>query len=218
MDPWIEPLLRRLRDTRRDTLDLVANLSQDELDAKPGPQAWSVGEILDHLLKADEVYRADLAELFRRLDEGRRPEIHRSLSEFNIGLRWIPEPLTPLLAIPFGVFNLIAPAPLKQLVARVPIVSARNADRTSPEAGRPGDLLRAELAASIEDTTAFFEGRPSLPGERMRVTYPLIGTKSLPELLTFVADHEVRHQGQIRAAVGESARWPDERARPRHGR
>jgi len=205
MDPRIEPLLQELRDTRRRTLDLVAPLSQDELDAAPEPGAWSVGEILDHLLKADEVYRSDLSELFRRLDEGMPPEIHRSLSEFNLGLRWVPEPLTPCLLIPFSLFNLVAPAPVKQLVARVPIVSARNADRTSPEAGRAGDLLRKELAASIEATTALFDGdRPELPVDRMRVTYPLIGTKSLPELLTFAADHEVRHQRQVRATLRRS--------------
>lgn len=207
MDPRIEPLLQALRDTRRHTLDLVAPLSQDELDAAPEPGAWSVGEVLDHLLKADEVYRSDLSELLRRLDEGRPPEVRRSLSEFNLGLRWVPEPLTPCLLIPFSLFNSVAPAPLKQLVARVPIVSARNADRTTPVASRAGEALRAELAGSVEATAALFEGdRPELPVERMRVTYPLIGTRNLPELLTFAADHEVRHQRQIRATLRRTRR------------
>lgn len=200
-DPRIEPLLQGLRDTRRRTLERVASLSQKELDAAPEPRAWSVGEILDHLLNTDDVYQADLEELFRRLDEGRDPEVDRSLSEFDIGFRWIPRPLTPLLMVPLALFNFLAPPALRELLARTPIVPVRNAHRTTPRPGRPGKALRTELAASVGETAALFAGRDDLPVDRMRMSYPLIGTKTLPELLAFAADHELRHQRQIDATL-----------------
>jgi uncharacterized damage-inducible protein DinB len=201
-DPRLEPAVQGLRDTRRRTLELVAPLSQHELDTVPEPGAWSVGEILDHLLKSDQVYRADLSELFERFDRGLPPELHRSLSEFDLGVRWVPRSLTPLLTAPFAVFNWFAPPSLRRLATRAPILPVRNAERTTPRAGRPGESLRAELEASLEETTELLgRARGELPLDRMRVTYPLIGTKTLPELLVFAADHELRHQGQIESTL-----------------
>lgn len=201
-NPRLEPAVQGLRDIRRRTLELVAPLSQHELDAVPEPGVWSVGEILDHLLKSDQVYRADLSELFERFDRGLPPALRRSLSDFNLGLRWVPGPLTPILIAPFALFNWLSPPSLRQLVARVPMVAVRNADRTTPEPGRPGQTLREELETSLEEVVALFERAPGdLPVDQMRVTYPLIGTKTLPALLVFAADHEVRHQGQIESTL-----------------
>jgi hypothetical protein len=49
--------LERLERVRAGTLALVDGLSQEDLDRQPAGGGWSVGEILDHLLRAEAANR-----------------------------------------------------------------------------------------------------------------------------------------------------------------
>ena len=50
-------------DGRAKTLSLVRDLTQAQLDFSPSSRKWSVGEVLDHLVRVDEVFRDEYDEL-----------------------------------------------------------------------------------------------------------------------------------------------------------
>ena len=46
-----------LASARAQTLSLVATLTQRQVDFSPRAGSWSIGEVLDHLLRAEDNYR-----------------------------------------------------------------------------------------------------------------------------------------------------------------
>ncbi|MGH7320089.1 MAG: DinB family protein, partial [Candidatus Rokuibacteriota bacterium] len=75
-----ETELRRLEQVRIRTLALVEGVSQEELDRRPAGGGWSVGEVLDHLLRAEAANREQIAALVELARAGREPLIRRSLT------------------------------------------------------------------------------------------------------------------------------------------
>jgi uncharacterized damage-inducible protein DinB len=67
--------------TRERIAKLVRPLDLSKINEHPEPEGWSVGQVLEHLVTADELYEAPFAELMRtaRPDAGARVEviIHR---------------------------------------------------------------------------------------------------------------------------------------------
>src|SRR5947209_15349889 len=61
-----EELRRELSETREHMAKLVRPLDPAQLNEHPEPNGWSVGQVLEHLLRADEKYEAPLAELLRK--------------------------------------------------------------------------------------------------------------------------------------------------------
>lgn len=58
--------------TRERIVGLVRPLDPARLNEHPEPKGWSVGQVLEHLIVADELYEAPLGELLRaaRMDAG----------------------------------------------------------------------------------------------------------------------------------------------------
>ena len=61
---------------RQRTLELMAGLTQVQIEFSPGPGHWSVGEVVDHLLRGEALNRRDIAELIDMAKNGRRPYLH----------------------------------------------------------------------------------------------------------------------------------------------
>jgi uncharacterized damage-inducible protein DinB len=61
-----------LRSTRAETLRLCAGVTQEQSEFMPAPEKWSVGEVLDHLLLAEKLYRDIFATLIELQKSGRR--------------------------------------------------------------------------------------------------------------------------------------------------
>lgn len=61
MPPWSLRLLDALSRSDRRTADLVRGLSVAQLNWRPAPHAWSIGQCLGHLLAANEVYVSPMA-------------------------------------------------------------------------------------------------------------------------------------------------------------
>jgi hypothetical protein len=61
-----EELRRELSETRDHIAKLVRPLDDAKLNEHPEPNGWSIGQVLEHLLRADEKYDAPLAELLRK--------------------------------------------------------------------------------------------------------------------------------------------------------
>ncbi len=190
--------LDRFAAARRTTLDLTAALSQERLDAAPEGGGWSIGEVLDHLLRAEAVNRGELEELLRLAALGRRPYLRRELSPEGLAPAFVPPGLVPLLSLPASVLSALAPPALRELMVRTRLFPARASAAMRPRRGRPGEELRAELARSLAETRALVIGHPQLDDPRMAVHHPFLGTNDVPQILRLLAAHEERHQDQLR--------------------
>lgn len=167
-----------------------------------GGRRWSPGEVLDHLLLAERFYRGEMERLIELARSGRPAELRRSFADLDISVAFIPRPLLPLLEPPLAVANLFLPAALRDLMTRHAWVPAQNPTVATPRRGRPGDELRADLAASLAATRALFAANPGLDFSRMVHYHPLLGSNTVPRMLRFMTLHEQRHQDQLAAALG----------------
>ena len=88
-----ETTWRRFAGTRRKTLELAGSLTQEQMDFSPGRGKWSVGEVLDHLIQVDRVFRQELDELRRRwtAKDGGPVRLVRTLSESGLKLPLVPD-------------------------------------------------------------------------------------------------------------------------------
>lgn len=199
--------LSDLASARARTLHLVASLSQPQLDFAPQAGKWSVGEVLDHLLLAEALYRGEIAQLIELKRAGRRPYIRRSFDDINVSPLGLPDMVLPWLSLPLTVMNTFMPAFVRDLLTEYPILPARNPDRATPRPRRAAAELRAELLASQTDTRRLLSANADLDVREMILEHPLTGASNVPAILGFLARHESRHQVQIRR-VKSHPRFP----------
>jgi len=206
--PSEAPTLDRVRRVRRETLRLTGDLDQERLDRRPSPRRWSVGEVLDHLILSDRFYRGDVERLFELARAGERPVLRRSFADLDPSILFFPKRLLPLLEPPLAVMNLFMPRSLRDWIARNRLIPAQNPEISEPRPGRPAEELRHELAESLEETEAVFRDAEGLDLTAIEHYHPLLGKRDLAGLLDFIADHEERHQAQIREILSTRGR-PD---------
>lgn len=189
--------LDRFAAARAVTIAVTEPLSQAQLDFAPAPGRWSVGEIADHLLLAESLYRGEIARLVDLARSGARPYLRRTFDEINVAPLYLPTPILSLFSLPLGVMSRMMPSAVRNLVTEFPLLPTRNPGRASPRRGRPGADLRAALAASIAETTSLLARNADLDFDRMVSEHPLTGPSTVPQVLDFLARHERRHQGQM---------------------
>lgn len=183
--------------TRAHTLVAVERLRQEQFDFVPAPKCWSIGEVLDHMLRAERLNRAQVAQLIQLKKEGRRPELRLTFSDLNVSVAGLPGSLLPLFETPLTLMNVFVPDSLRNYLTRRNIVSFRNPDPATPQAGRPASELRGDLMASLQETERLFQHNLDLDYDEMFVQHPLLGRYDVPGLLRFMSAHEQRHQSQI---------------------
>ena len=189
----------RFRDTRSETLDLARDLTQEQLDFPSGPRKWSVGQVLDHLVRVDEVFREEYDELLRRWKKKRRGVgLFRTLSDAGFSLPLVPDAFLPLFDLPAAMAGVFIPRQVRQAVFSNRAVPAQAPGRIKPREGRKADNLRGELSEFQEYLEEFFADNPDVEWEKLRYYNPLCGFTNLPGVMSFIASHEERHQGQIR--------------------
>jgi DinB superfamily len=182
---------------RQRTLELVAGLTQVQIEFSPDPGRWSVGEVLDHLLLAEALNRRDIAELIALAKSGRRPYLKRTFADMNVSMAFIPKSMLPSLEVPFRLLSLVVPRSARELLTRYRLVPAQSPDVGTPRKGRFIDELREELHGSLQEMKALFEANPTLDYRAMIHQHPLMGVNNALQLLRIVALHEQRHQSQI---------------------
>jgi DinB superfamily len=182
---------------RQRTLELVAGLTQVQIEFSPDPGRWSVGEVLDHLLLAEALNRRDIAELIALAKSGRRPYLKRTFADMNVSMAFIPKSMLPSLEVPFRVLNMMVPRSARELLTRYRLVPAQSPDAGTPRKDRPIDELREELHGSLQEMKALFEANPTLDYRAMIHQHPLMGVNNALQMLRIVALHEQRHQSQI---------------------
>jgi hypothetical protein len=189
--------LEQLRAVRLHTLTLVQDLSQAQLDYTPEPGAWSIGEVLHHLILSERVLRGDMAALIERAKAGQTPYLYRSFAAFNARPAFIPACVLSLLEVPLSLLNMFTPAGIREYLVRNVPVRALAADVTLPLLGRPKAELYAELHSTLRETEALFAANLSLDYDQMRHQHPLFGVQTVPQLLRTLWLHEQAHQDQI---------------------
>jgi len=199
--------LEQLRAVRSRTLTLMQDLSQGQLDYVPEPGAWSIGEMVDHLILSEQVLRGDMAILIERAKAGQTPYLYRSFAEFNARPAFIPECALSFLEAPLGLLNTFTPAGIREYLVRNVPVRALAADVTIPRPRRTKAELYAELRSTLHETEALFAANPSLDYDQMRHQHPLFGVQTVPQLLRTLWLHEQAHQDQI-ARILASPQFP----------
>jgi len=154
--------LDRVSAVREKTLSLVRDLSQEELDYSPDNQQWSPGEILDHLIRADETYTNQLKRLIDLAKSGRRPFISVSLSQMDYSIPLIPRAFLPLADVPMGLLNIFVPSTLREGLLRNRVFAVSAPEALQPAGGRSGQELRRELVESLQRIAALFIDNPDV--------------------------------------------------------
>ncbi len=192
-----EDLLSDLDAARGQTLKLVAPLSQSQLDFSPRAGRWSIGEVLDHLLRSQKLYQDEIAELVALRRAGRRPYLRRTFRDVNVSPLFLPDAMLPWLDLPLTLTNRVLPDAVRDLLTALPILPSRNADRGAPRPRRAGVDLRRDLLASLASLRDLLAANADLDFRAMVSEHPLTGVSHVPRILAFLAQHERRHHRQI---------------------
>ena len=199
--------LERYKVIRQDTLAMVRNLTQAQSEFRPRPGAWSAGEILDHLVKSQQLYQAQFEKLARLFRNGQRTVLYLDHADIDFGLPFVPKMMMPLLAAPLAVINAFMPSAVREALVRNPLLPAGNPRASEPRAALPIDELRKALRESMDSQERFLAANADLPLEAMRVCHPTMGNNDIPALLRISAAHEERHQAQL-SALFRDPRFP----------
>ena len=156
----------------------VADVPPGTIDARPSPEAWSVGEVLDHLHRVE----AGVAKLLAvRVSKGRaagtllpaRAETEEELA-----------------------------AALARFEARTAATIGRRLEAPEmvrPQGGRSKEELLAALRASRAALLAAAAEGAAYDLAAVRHPHPTLGDLDLREWIVFLGRHELRHVRQIEA-------------------
>jgi uncharacterized damage-inducible protein DinB len=179
------------------TLAAIGPLSRVQLEFSPRAGRWSVGEIADHLVLSEGLYRGIFVELVALARAGRPTYRRNSFADVNVAPLYLPDALLAWMAVPLGLVTRLIPDRVISLVTEFPILPTRNPDVATPRAGRPGADLKADLSDSMARTRAIIESNADLDFSQLVSEHPLTGRTSVTQILGFLALHERRHQGQM---------------------
>ena len=196
-----DSVLELLREVRLDTLRLAEPLTQSEADMRPKPGEWSVGEVLDHLVISETLYREMIQRLIVLARAGKRPVIVQTLRDVNTRIPFVPAPLMPLMEIPLTVTNMFVPPFVRERIMTIRFAKAKAPSIAAPKAAKPLDQLRAELRQSVMETARLLQTNSDLDFRTMRYRHPVIGNNNVLQILRIVAFHERRHQAQIQEII-----------------
>lgn len=165
---------------------------------RPEPDRWSAGELADHLLRTELLWRGEIKELVALARAGRRPYLSRLLTDFPLpGAELLPPRLLALASVPLTLVNVFVPSAFIETFLRFRVVPAQAPPVIAPRPGRPAATLRRELASQREETEALLRDNADLDFRRLVYQHPLIGLSDAVGLLRVVTVHERRHQEQL---------------------
>ncbi|HEX6464200.1 MAG TPA: DinB family protein [Vicinamibacterales bacterium] len=193
----IDQRLAAFAGVRAQTLAGVAPLRQPQLDFRPREGSWSIGEIADHLILAEALYRGEITRLIAMVQNGERPYLKRSFADVNVSPLYLPDVMLSFLEVPFGMMSRMIPESVRSVVTQFPIVPIRNPDVATPRFGRPAAELREDLTNSLARTRALIEEHATLDFTRMVSEHPLTGAANVEQIFGFLTLHERRHHVQM---------------------
>ncbi len=165
---------------------------------RPRPDSWSAGELADHLLRTELLWRGEIEELVALVRAGRRPYLNRLLTDLPLpGAELVPPRLLALASAPLTIANALVPRAFIETFLRFRLVPAQAPPILAPEAGRPAETLRRELDIYRQQTETLFRDNTDLDFRRLVYQHPLVGLSDAVGLLRVITVHERRHQTQL---------------------
>lgn len=187
----------RARAIRADTLSLVSKLDQGQSEHRANSGKWSVGEVLDHLVKLDTLIVRELEVALNQSSRG-LPFVYRGIADVDTTIPWVLRPVLPLVEVPFGFFNTVLPQSVRRAFTGNRTIPLQAPGIIEPRFGRPIDTLRAELDATFHTLEQQQADKPGIDLNRLYYYNPITGLSSVAGLYRFVSNHEQRHQSQLR--------------------
>lgn len=161
-------LWEELEAARAEVLHAVEGLSQRQVDWKPSERDWSVGEVLDHLIRAEVATGKLTTRLTREAQAGGAPAVFpHDLEAFAELPPWPPGP---------------AEAP----------------DIVRPKGGQRVEELLAGLRAARTRSRESIEKLAACDPRRLRFVHFRLGDLDLAQWWRLQAQHDRVHFGQIR--------------------
>ena len=174
LKPALEELHARLAADLEALMGAVASLGQAQVDWRPAPDRWSVGEVLHHLILSNRSFALVVRKL---VDHGRR----EGLAARPDGRRSWPRLRT-----------------IADVQASGPV---RNPERVTPAHGLPVEQLRRELAESHRAVALQIPNLAGLDLAALRFPHPLGFELNLFQWVDIAGAHERRHLHQIETVL-----------------
>lgn len=200
--PELTEAVDGFRATRGRTLQMSAEISEEQAGLRAQPESWSIRQVLDHIIRAERAFRSYQGQAMERARAGETGTIRIGFREVDTRLRplpasWMPKP-TPIL---FGL-HAVTPFRIRVAVMRKPgpVWAA------APTVAVPGDErslneLRTDLRDEMQRTLELFERDLPDMVPRVRVAHPLYGSNNLWQMVRLMGAHEERHQHQLRGIL-----------------
>ena len=176
----------------------IQQLSQAQLDFRPGPKSWSVGQVAEHVALSERGLMNLVKSLFH--DPGGRRVLEVSYDQLPLTIQGLPTGVARLsfeLIRPFSFMTRFTPKSVVQFMLANPIVKAKAAPQSEPAHGK----ARAELAAFLTEvrhsTLQFLESVKDKDLSQFHWSHPLLGYQDLCGMLDLIASHDNRHIQQI---------------------
>lgn len=192
---------------RAQTIAAITPLNQVQLDFRSRPGSWSVGEVADHLVLAEALYRGEMERLVELVKKGERPYIRRSFKEVNVSPFFLPDPVLTMFQVPLGIMSRMIPQPVREMVTQFPLLPTRNPDIATPRPGRGAELIKKDLVDSLAQTRALIANNAGMDFASMISEHPLTGVTNVAQIFGFLTLHERRHHTQMER-VRTNPRFP----------
>ena len=196
--------LNRLLGIRRRTLSIVNRVGEGQSAFVPRRDAWSIAQVLDHIVLFEGLYRDAIGKLIELGKQGKPTKITYTLRDIDVSISALPGGVLSAMEIPLNVVNQFIPSFVRQTIVRFPVLAANSPKIAEPRTGLAMVSLREQLAASAKTTSELLT--PALPADprKMIISHPVLGINDVIDLLGMMAAHEERHQDQIRNILSDS--------------
>ena len=164
----VDALWREVQEARADVVREVEGVSQSQSEWRPAPDAWSIGEVIDHLTVAEVMTGKLTTKLTKEAAAGGAPAV-------------FPHDITEFAALP-------VPAS----------ASANAPESVWPTHGKPVSELLATLNATRERSRQSFDRLAACDPRALRFKHFRLGDLDLGQWWRLAADHDRVHLGQIR--------------------
>lgn len=179
MQPRTREVLDYLTAAERELNDAVAAVPEADRVRRPGPDRWSVAEILEHLSLVEYAIAGMLAQ---------HVEAARGS---GVGPERETEPVVPTV-------------PLARLLDRDARLTA--SARSQPTAGLGWDVARRAFGAARAQLVELLQGADGLALSEVVIQHPLLGPLNVYQWAVFLGAHTRRHAAQVRETAAAPTR------------
>lgn len=169
--PVLEKRFEQMESVRQDLLNRLGGFSEAQLNFKPGPKQWSMLEVVEHLVAAEEMTAESLLGTLPELFQAGKPTLASRLK--------------------FGLLILIMRSPLRVPAPTRVVIPDPERTRTLSELTQRWEAARNQFRILLDEFT-----EEKLPYGVFR--HPVSGPLNIVQTLGFLHEHLKHHLRQFR--------------------